>query len=99
MSIRSSKVSELYMPYMTMESSKWNILFLCKSTLLSIAVTALCNAFCLLWCRKLEIPSYARLIKPVMRDVIIPLFCLSCVGNVGSINANSFVRMSAAVWL
>ena len=68
-----------------------------KFALLSIAYTALCNAFCILWCRKLEIPSWAKPMKPVIRDVIIPLFCLFCVGNVGSINANSFARMSAAV--
>ena len=83
---------------MTIESSKWNIKMLhCKSTLFSIACTALCKAFCLLSCRKLEIPSYARPIKPDIRDVIIPLFCLFCIGNVGSIKANSFVRMSVAV--
>ena len=56
-----------------LESSKWNTLFLCMFTLLSIAFTALCKALCLLWCKKLDIPSYAKPIKPVIRDDIIPL--------------------------
>ena len=47
-----------------------------------------------MWCRKLEIPSYAKPMKPVIRDVIITLFCLSCLVNVGSIKANSIVRIS-----
>ena len=67
------------------------------STLFSIACTALCKAFCLLQCKKLEIPSYASSINPVIRDVMTPLFCLFCLENVGSIKANSFVRMSVAV--
>ena len=82
---------------MTIESSKWNTLLHCKSSLFSIACTALCIAFCLLWCRKLEIPPYPRPIKPDIRDVIIPLFCQFCLGNIGNIKANSFFRMSMAV--
>ena len=48
-------------------------------------MNALCNAFCCLWCKKLEIPSYAKLIKPVISDVIIPLLCLLSFGSVSNI--------------
>ena len=66
---------------------------------LSITATALCKALCLLWCRKLDIPSYA---KPIMLEAIppnteaniAPLLCLQLVGNLGSIFPMSFVNVS-----
>ena len=39
-------------------------------------------------------PSYAKLIKTVIRDVMIPIFCLSCFEIVGDIKVNSSVVIS-----
>ena len=39
----------------------------CMLVFLSITATALCKALCLLWCRKLGIPSYA---KPIMLEAM-----------------------------
>ena len=54
---------------MIIVSSKWCILLHCKSVFLSMTFTTLCRALCLLWCRKLEIPSYA---KPFTLDAMSP---------------------------
>ena len=60
------------------------------SVFLSISSTAFFKALCLLWFKKLEIPSYARPIKldampPNMEAIIVPLFCLLSTGNLGNI--------------
>ena len=58
---------------------------------MSITSTALCKALCLLWCRKLDIPLYAKPIMleampPIMEANIAPRLCLWSVGNLGSIS-------------
>ena len=66
--------------------------------------TALFRALCLLWCKKLETPSYA---KPIILEAmsssteanITLLLCLFSFGKVGSIRPISFVRILYAIWL
>ena len=62
-----------------------------------MAFTALCRALCLLLCRKPEIPSYAKPIKPEINDVIMPLLSFLTVGNCGKIKSISFFKMFCAV--
>ena len=57
-----------------------------------MAVSALCGALCLLLCRKLEIPSYAKYIKPEINDVIEPFFSFLTVGNCGKIKSISLSK-------
>ena len=71
----------------------------CMLVFLSITDTALCKALCLLWCRKLDIPSYTKHITleampPNMEANIAPLLlCLWSVRNLGSIFPISFVNV------
>ena len=60
--------------------------------------TALFRTLCLLWCKKLEIPSYARPITleamPLNTESkIAPLLGLLSVGKVGNIKPISFVKI------
>ena len=66
-------------------------------TLVSIALTTLCMALCLLLCRKLEIPSYTKPIKLDINDVIIPLFSFLTLGNFGKICEILFVKILCTV--
>ena len=71
----------------------------CMLVFWSITTTALCRALCLLWCRKLDIPLYAKpimleAIPPNTEAIIAPLLCLWSVGNLGSIFPMSFVNVS-----
>ena len=66
------------------------ILLHCKFTLLFIVMNASCIAFCPLLCRYLEIPSYVKPMKPVIREVIIPLFSFLAFGKYGNIGDISF---------
>ena len=59
-----------------------------------MATKALCNAFCLLLCRKLDIPSYAKPIKLVTNEeMMLPLSFLYF-GNIGGIKEITFVKIS-----
>ena len=67
-----------------------------------MACTAFFKALCLLWCKKLETPSYAKPIKldampPNMKAIIVPLFCLLLTGNYGNIKSISLAKMLYAV--
>ena len=48
--------------------------FLCISVQIDMALTSLCRALCLLLCKKFEIPSNAKAIKPVIIVLKIPPF-------------------------
>ena len=71
------------MPYITIEFSKCIGLLHCVVVCLFIAFTALFRALCLLLCRKLEIPSYAKPIKPDISVAKIPLFSFQFSGHLG----------------
>ena len=58
-----------------------------------MALPALCKALCLLLCRKLEIPSNAKPIKPIMIVLKIPLLLLCPLGNLGNIKSTSFFNI------
>ena len=64
-----------------------------------IATTALCRALWLLLCRKLDIPSYAKPIKPTICEVIIHLFSFLSFGRFGKIKNISFVKILCTVQL
>ena len=64
-----------------------------------MAFTASCRALCLLLCRKLEIPSYVKSIKPEINDVIMPLFSFLTARNYGKITSISLFKMLCAEWL
>ena len=65
----------------------------CQFTLFSIATSALCKALCLLLCRKLDIPSYAKPMKPFINDAIILLLSFLFFGRFGKIKDISFVKV------
>ena len=56
-------------------------LFFCMSVQIDMALTVLCRAVCLLLCKKLEIPSNAKPIKPVIIVLKISLLFLCPSGN------------------
>ena len=70
------------------------------SVFLSMTLTALCRAFNLLCCRKLEMPLYAKPITleamPPNTEAIIPLFCFLSFGYGGNIKPISFFNISYA---
>ena len=69
LSINAIRVSELYLPYIIMVSSKWYTLLWFIFVLEVRAFIAFCRALCLLWCRKLEMPSNA---KPITLVATVP---------------------------
>ena len=66
-------------------------LLCCMSTLVSIALTALC--------RILEIPPYTKPIKLDISEVIIPLFSFLSLGNFSKIKEILSVKKLCAVQL
>ena len=64
------------------------MLYIC---FVSMAFTALWKALCLLWCRKLEIPSYAKPMKSEVSKVIIPCFSFLSI-YFGKIKSISFFQ-------
>ena len=64
-----------------------------------MAFTTLYSALYLLLCRKLDIPSHVRTIKPVISNVIILLFSFLILGRFGKIKDISFIKILCAVQL
>ena len=62
-----------------------------------MALIAWCSALFLLFCRKLDIPSYAKLMKLDTRVVLIPCFCI--LGIWGRSMFISFPKMLCVVLL